>query len=197
MIRYLRRRFGSSEPGVADELALKILMVCMGNICRSPLAEGVLRHRLSGLELPVPVVVDSAGTHGYHTGAPPDRRAQEAALRRGIDISGLRARLVQAEDFLAFDLILAMDQDNLAHLLERAPDEHRHKVSLYLEYTGTAPGQGVPDPYYGGMTGFERVLDLVEEATSGLLLRLEALAAERAATAAAAAGAAAGQDSPD
>lgn len=181
MIRYLRRRFGSSEPEVADAAALKVLMVCMGNICRSPLAEGVLRHRLSGGELPVPVVVDSAGTHGYHSGAPPDRRAQAAALRRGIDISSLRARLVQAEDFMEFDLILAMDPDNLAHLLERAPDEHRHKVSLYLEFSGTGPGQGVPDPYYGGMTGFERVLDLVEEATAALLVRLEAMAADRAA----------------
>lgn len=160
--------------------AVRVLVVCMGNICRSPMAEGVLRQRLAARELPLPVEVDSAGTHGYHRGAPPDPRAQAAALRRGVDISMLRARQFEAADFSRFDLLLVMDQDNRAVLREAAPEEFRGKIRLLLEF---APGGGersVPDPYYGGSTGFERVLDMIEDSMDGLLLELERLAAGKA-----------------
>jgi protein-tyrosine phosphatase len=156
-----------------EETQLKVLMVCMGNICRSPLAEGVLRQRLNERELPLPVLVDSAGTHGYHKGARPDPRAQAAAGRRGIDISRLRARPVEAEDFDRFDLLLAMDEDNHAFLLERADPAHHTKIRLFMEFAPAARTRIVPDPYYGGPVGFERVLDMVEEGTAGLLAELE------------------------
>lgn len=143
------------------------------------MAEGVLRQRLAERELPLPVEIDSAGTHGYHQGAPPDPRAQAAALRRGVDISGLRARRVTPEDFARFDLVLAMDDDNHAALLALAAEEHHPKVRLLLEFAGDAGRRSVPDPYYGGMLGFERVLDLVEEAMAGLLDELEEMAARR------------------
>lgn len=158
---------------------MRVLLVCMGNICRSPMAEGVLRHRLAERELPLPVEIDSAGTHGYHHGAPPDPRAQAAALRRGVDISGLRARRVIPEDFERFDLVIAMDDDNHAALLELAAEEHHQKVRLLLEFAGDAGRRSVPDPYYGGTLGFERVLDLVEEAMAGLLDELQNIAARR------------------
>jgi len=160
--------------------AVRVLVVCMGNICRSPMAEGVLRQRLAARELPLPVEVDSAGTHGYHRGAPPDPRAQAAALRRGVDISMLRARQFETADFSRFDLLLVMDQNNRAVLREAAPEEFQAKIRLLLEF---APGGGegsVPDPYYGGSTGFERVLDMIEESMDGLLLELERLAAGKA-----------------
>lgn len=156
-----------------DETGIKVLMVCMGNICRSPLAEGVLRHRLAERESPLPVTVDSAGTHGYHKGARPDPRAQVAASRRGIDISGLKARPVEDEDFERFDLLLAMDEDNHAFLLERADPSHHAKIRLFMEFAPAARTRIVPDPYYGGPVGFERVLDMVEEGTAGLLIELE------------------------
>jgi protein-tyrosine phosphatase len=152
----------------------------MGNICRSPMAHGVVRQRLAARRLGQIVHVDSAGTHGYHAGSPPDERAQAAARRRGIDISDLRARTVAPEDFDAFDLILAMDEDNLEALREVASDEHHQKIRLFLEFAGVESRQNVPDPYYGGPIGFERVLDMVEEATDTLVSRLEALMSERA-----------------
>lgn len=152
---------------------MRILFVCMGNICRSPSAEGVFR-KLVRERLPdVDLEIDSAGTHGYHTGSPPDRRSIQAAARRGIDLSGLRARTVTHEDFERFDLILAMDRDNLALLEQRAPATHRGRIRLIMEF---APGSGareVPDPYYGGANGFEEVLDLLEEAAAGLLQSIE------------------------
>ena len=164
-------------------------MVCMGNICRSPMAEGMLRQRVAERGLAVPVEIDSAGTHGYHDGAPPDPRAQAAALRRGIDVSMLRARRVMPADFERFDLLLAMDDDNHSALLEQADAEHHHKIRLLLEFAGAelaGPGltEGggrriVPDPYYGGTLGFERVLDLVEEAMAGLLDEVERIAVLR------------------
>jgi protein-tyrosine phosphatase len=177
MMRFLRRK--SAEP---PAISVRVLLVCMGNICRSPMAEGVLRQRVAALELPVPVEIDSAGTHGYHENAPPDPRAQSATLRRGIDISRLRARQVVAGDFERFDLLLAMDDSNLEVLLEEAGDEHRSKVRRLLDFAALngATGRNVPDPYYGGMLGFERVLDLVEEAMPGLLNEIQRLAAERA-----------------
>lgn len=164
-----------------EEMELKVLMVCMGNICRSPLAEGVLRHRLGERELPLPVVVDSAGTHGYHKGARPDPRAQAAASRRGIDISSLRARPVETGDFERFDLLLAMDEDNHAFLLERADPTHHAKIRLFMDFAPAARTRIVPDPYYGGPVGFERVLDMVEEGAAGLLAELERRLAGQAA----------------
>lgn len=156
-----------------DQPVSSILFVCMGNICRSPLAEGVLRQRLRELGLLQRVVLDSAGTHGYHEGAPPDERAQAAARRQNIDISDLRARLVVKEDFQRFDLILAMDVDNLELVRKLAVAEQRGKAQLFMEYAIGDAGRSVPDPYYGGPIGFERVLDMVEEATDGLLARLQ------------------------
>lgn len=113
--------------------------------------------------------LDSAGTHGYHVNHPPDRRAVEAAKSRGIDLTGIRARRVAEADFDAFDLILAMDQDNLMNLREICPPEHHQKLALLLSYAPECGIEEVPDPYYGGRNGFERVLDLVEEAAAGLI----------------------------
>lgn len=165
--------------------SIKVLLVCMGNICRSPMAEGVLRQRLADRPLPLPVEIDSAGTHGYHEGSPPDPRAQAASLRRGFDISELRARRVVAEDFERFDLLLVMDDSNRNALLEQAGEAHASKIRLLLEFADGADGLNVPDPYYGGNLGFERVLDLVEEAMGGLLDELERMAASRKPVAAA------------
>lgn len=151
-----------------------VLFVCMGNICRSPTAEGVFRRLLAAEGEGLAVEVDSAGTHGYHVGAAPDRRAQSAALRRGIDLSALRARQVSREDFERFDLVLAMDEENLSLLLAQCPPARRSRIRLFLEY-GTRDERNVPDPYYGGETGFEHVLDLIEDAARGLLTELRRL----------------------
>jgi protein-tyrosine phosphatase len=140
----------------------------MGNICRSPTAEGVFRHLADQAGLADRLHVDSAGTHAYHIGEPADRRARAAAERRGMSLDGIRARRVKATDYERFDYIIAMDEDNLARLRDESPDEHQHKLRLFLEY-GSGPETEVPDPYYGGAAGFERVLDLVEEASRGLL----------------------------
>ncbi len=148
-----------------------VLFVCMGNICRSPTAEGVFRRLLEEEGADLVVELDSAGTHGYHVGAPPDRRAQAAALRRGIDLSPLRARQVEVRDFERFDLVLAMDEENLAILHAQCPPERRSRVKLFLEY-GTLDERNVPDPYYGGDNGFEHVLDLIEDAARGLMMEL-------------------------
>ena len=145
-----------------------VLFVCMGNICRSPTAEGVFRHHAEQAGLIERLHIDSAGTHAYHVGEPADQRARAAAERRGISLEGIRARRVAAADFERFDYILAMDEDNLARLHEESPDEHRHKIRLFLEFAAVAETE-VPDPYYGGAAGFERVLDLVEAASRGLL----------------------------
>ena len=146
-----------------------MLFVCMGNICRSPTAEGVFRHYVREAGLDRHIQADSAGTHAYHVGEPADRRAQAAASRRGISLEGIRARRVTDEDFHNFDYILAMDQDNLVLLHDRAPEGLRGKVRLFLEFAESRHENEVPDPYYGGAAGFERVLDLVEEASRGLL----------------------------
>ena len=143
----------------------------MGNICRSPTAEGVFRQQVRDAGLENDIEIDSAGTHAYHVGNPPDRRAQAAAERRGVSISDLRARRVDGEDFEHFTHIVAMDIDNLASLKEEAESRHHHKISLFLEYS-SGPETEVPDPYYGGARGFERVLDLVEDASRGLLATL-------------------------
>jgi protein-tyrosine phosphatase len=140
----------------------------MGNICRSPTAEGVFRHFVEEAGLTERIEIDSAGTHAYHVNEPADRRAQAAAERRGYSMSDIRARRVSDEDFERFDFIVAMDQDNHAMLVDQAGAEHHDKIRLFLEFSTAQEGE-VPDPYYGGVAGFERVLDLVEEASRGLL----------------------------
>lgn len=156
---------------MTEKLATRVLFVCMGNICRSPTAEGVFRARVAARGVADRFVIDSAGTHAYHVGEPPDRRSIEAAARRGIDLTTIRARKVTAQDFEHFDLVLAMDADNHERLLVLASDTHAGKVRLFLEY-GASGRREVPDPYYGGANGFEDVLDLVEEAAEGLLNEL-------------------------
>jgi protein-tyrosine phosphatase len=151
----------------------------MGNICRSPTAEGVFRKLVQERAPHLQVEIDSAGTHAYHVGEPPDRRAIAAAARRGIDLSGLRARMVDEADFEGFDLLVAMDQLNREVLLDRSPDEYRERVRLMLEFAPSVDVEDVPDPYYGGPVGFEHVLDLVEEASKGLLDELLARSAAR------------------
>ncbi len=145
-----------------------VLFVCMGNICRSPTAEGVFRYHAEQAGQAERLHIDSAGTHAYHTGEPPDRRARAAAARRGMSLDDIRARRVTAEDFELFDFIIAMDEDNLERLRQEAPEEHQAKLRLFLEF-GDSTEREVPDPYYGGSAGFERVLDLVDEASRGLL----------------------------
>lgn len=158
---------------VAEDDKVAVLFVCMGNICRSPTAEGVFRKLVSDADLMDRIEMDSAGTHAYHTGEPPDRRAQAAAERRGIEMSGLRARRVTRKDFERFDLIIAMDRLNLETLRERATDrptgQPTDRLRLMLEFSSAEGAADVPDPYYGGAAGFERVLDLVEDAAEGLL----------------------------
>ena len=149
-----------------------VLMVCMGNICRSPTAEGVFRHLVAEAGLRDHIQIDSAGTHGYHVGAPPDERSTHHARLRGYDLSGLRARQVAPVDFARFDLILAMDHDNLALLQEDCPAEHRSKLRRLMEFAPPGLGDEVADPYYGGKQGFETVLDHVEAACQGLLLHI-------------------------
>ena len=145
-----------------------VLFVCMGNICRSPTAEGVFRHLAEQAGLSGQLQIDSAGTHAYHTGEPPDHRARAAAERRGMSLDGIYARRVTVEDFDRFDHVIAMDEDNLERLRAEAPAHHHDKLRLFLEF-GSSGEREVPDPYYGGSAGFERVLDLVEEASRGLL----------------------------
>ncbi len=146
----------------------RVLFVCLGNICRSPSAQGVFEARLAQRGLQQGYQVDSAGTGGYHAGEPPDRRAQAAARRRGYDISGQRARAVRDGDFHEFDLILAMDRSNLANLLQRAPANCRAQVRLFMTGVEGWP-QEVPYPYFGGEQGFEQVLDMLEAASDVLL----------------------------
>jgi len=160
-------------------MTTRILFVCMGNICRSPTAEGVFRKLVQERAPHIQVEIDSAGTHAYHVGEPPDRRAIAAAERRGIDLSGLRARMVDEGDFESFDLLVAMDQLNREVLLDRSPDEYRDRIRLMLEFAPSTDIDDVPDPYYGGPVGFEHVLDLVEEASKGLLDELIARSAAR------------------
>ena len=155
-----------------------VLFVCMGNICRSPTAEGVFRRHVEDAGLSRVIAVASAGTHGYHVGDPPDRRAQAAALKRRYDLSALRARKVQATDFERFDFVLAMDRENLTYLKREAAPTLRHKARLFLEF-GTSGKLDVPDPYYGAAEGFEHVLDLVEDASRGLLAHLQELIAKQ------------------
>lgn len=147
---------------------VSVLFVCMGNICRSPTAEAVFRQYVEHAGLSEHILVDSAGTHDYHIGDPPDARTQRAAQQRGYDMSGLRGRQVGVEDFERFDYVLAMDHANLV-ILQRLAKQGVGNPHLFLEYARHRAGREVPDPYYGGADGFERVLDMVEDAAEGLL----------------------------
>ena len=160
---------------MAAPVKTKVLLVCMGNICRSPIAEGVLAKMLENSGFGDLVNVDSAGTHGFHAGEPPDPRAVAVAARHGYEIKSLRARKVRLEDFSLFKLVLAMDRDNLANLIESCPPVYQSRVKLFLSYARDIEFDEVPDPYYGGEAGFEAVLAMVENAAHGLVeaLRIE------------------------
>ncbi len=158
--RWLRR---------APRHRLSVLMVCMGNICRSPSAEGALRQRLQREGLDPLVQVDSAGTHAGHQGARPDARAVAHAAQRGIDIAGLRARALSPDDFERFDLLLAMDDDNLGNLRRLCPPALQNRLGLLLAYAPPGDSLEVPDPYYGPPAGFEQVLDRIESSLDGLV----------------------------
>ena len=148
---------------------IKVLFVCMGNICRSPTAHGVFESLVNSEGMARHIEIDSAGTHAYHVGESPDSRASQSADRRGYDLSYIRARRVEVSDFDYFDYIIAMDMDNYNILTSMAPRRHKDKVELFLDYAPHRQENEVPDPYYGGAHGFEHVLDLVEDASQGLL----------------------------
>jgi protein-tyrosine phosphatase len=153
----------------------RVLFVCTGNICRSPTAEAVFRRLVEQSGLAGRIGMDSAGTHGYHIGEPPDPRTQAAARARGYDLSGLRARRIAREDFSRFDLVIAMDRDHHALLRGFAPPTAGHKLRMFMEFARRSGGEDeVPDPYYGGPDGFELVLNLIEDAAEGLLDHLRA-----------------------
>jgi protein-tyrosine phosphatase len=154
---------------MADHGKTSVLFVCMGNICRSPTAEGVLHKMVADVGLQDRIFVDSCGTHDYHVGEPPDPRAQAVALRRGYDLSSLRARQIAEADFEDFDLLLAMDTNNLGLLQCMCPLRHRSKVRLLMSYAHDCKFQVVPDPYYRGSNQFETVLDYIESACHGLV----------------------------
>ncbi len=146
-----------------------VIFVCMGNICRSPTAEGIFRSQVVARNLEHLIDIDSAGTHAYHEGEKADPRSQKIAQQRGVDLSTIRARKVTAADIEQFDYILAMDSDNQRNLLNLAPEGHEQKIRLMLEFTSLYSENEVPDPYYGGPRGFDRVYDLIESASEGLL----------------------------
>ncbi|MCR4300265.1 MAG: low molecular weight phosphotyrosine protein phosphatase [Sulfuricaulis sp.] len=148
---------------------VRVLFVCLGNICRSPTAEGVFRKLVCEHKLEHQFEIDSAGTHAYHIGEPPDERAQAACVRRGIDISRLRGRRAVAGDIESFDYVLAMDRENYENLLEVCPSGLETRIRLFMEFAPSRPEQEVPDPYFGGAGGFDRVLDMIEDAAQGLL----------------------------
>ena len=148
---------------------ISVLFICMGNICRSPTAEGVFSQRVEESGLAGGVRIDSAGTHAYHIGASPDARSQEFAAKRGYDLSTQKARKVTASDFVKFDYLLAMDHDNLALLDAACPPQYRHKLGLFMQYAKNFDAEVVPDPYYGGARGFDIVLDYIEDASDGLI----------------------------
>ncbi len=148
---------------------IKVLFVCMGNICRSPTAEGVFAKIIAEKNLSSQFTVDSAGTHAYHVGKPPDYRAQQAALKRGVELQHLRARKIHSSDFEYFDYVLVMDDENYSIVMDSCPDEHKEKVKHFLDYAPHLGVREVPDPYYGEKLGFERVLDMVENASLGFI----------------------------
>ena len=144
-----------------------ILFICLGNICRSPTAEAVFKRRSK--DAGISVWCDSAGTGGYHQGEPLDHRAMSTGRKRGYSFAGQQSRKIEPEDFETFDLVLAMDKQNLAILKQRCPQEHQHKLALFLDYAPHSDAQEVPDPYYGGDHGFDHVVDLIEMASEGLI----------------------------
>ncbi len=150
----------------------KVLFVCMGNICRSPSAEGVFRQKVRAAGLEDEIEIDSAGTHAYHIGSPPDPRAQSTASKRDIDLSKLRGRRVTEEDFINFDYVIAMDESNFQNLHSVCPPGYEDRIHMFLKF-GTSDQREVPDPYYGSGNGFEIVLDLIENASDGLLEHLQ------------------------
>ena len=155
---------------------IKVLFVCMGNICRSPTAEGVFAKLLKDRKLEERFIIDSAGTHAYHVGEQPDLRSQAAALERDVHLAHLRARKVIMGDFEEFDYLLAMDDDNYHTLINACPEAYQYKIKYFLDYAPHLSVREVPDPYYGGRFGFEKVLDLIEVASEGFL---EALVVEK------------------
>jgi len=157
---------------MSEHRRISVLFVCTGNICRSPTAEAVFKHCVREAGLAGRIASDSAGTHDYHVGQPPDPRTQAAAKQRGYDLGELRARRLRREDFERFDYVLAMDEANLRLLERLCPREHAHKLKLLLDFDAGSQRE-VPDPYYGGPEDFERVLDLVEAAAQGLLRHLD------------------------
>ncbi len=152
----------------------RVLFVCTGNICRSSTAEGVFRHMVAEAGLADRIATDSVGLEGWHVGNPPDPRSIQAAARRGVGISDLRARQLTLEDFDRFDLLLAMDDGHHRDMLRRATREQRDKVRMFMEAVAGHPAPAVPDPYYGGLDGFESVLDMIEEGARAWLRELEA-----------------------
>lgn len=159
---------------------IKVLFVCMGNICRSPTAEGVFRHLLRQHRLEGSIEVDSAGTHGYHVGEPPDPRTQRAAAVRGYDLSNIRARKVAPGDLEYFDLVLAMDKRNLDVLRHMCPPQFMNRLQLFMSYARNFDDEEVPDPYYGLGHGFDLVIDMVEDASAGLIEALQMRLAQKA-----------------
>jgi protein-tyrosine phosphatase len=151
---------------------VSVLFVCMGNICRSPTAQGVFEQLVADNDLTSIIQIDSAGTHAYHIGERPDERASAAALKRGVNLSLQQARRVSADDFHTFDYVIAMDSSNFEDLASNCPPEHEAKLRLFMDFADKLETNEVPDPYYGGTTGFERVLDLIEEASAGLLAEI-------------------------
>jgi protein-tyrosine phosphatase len=152
---------------------VQVLFVCLGNICRSPMAEGVFRHLVAEAKMIDLVSADSAGTGPWHVGKSPDKRGRATAARNGIDISSQRARQIAADDFAAFDYVLAMDGDNLATLLRDAPSAYQDRVQLFLNFGTANQGGDVPDPYYGGPEGFDEVFEMVQDAAQELLRHIQ------------------------
>jgi protein-tyrosine phosphatase len=158
---------------------MKVLFVCTGNICRSPTAEAVFRAKAAARGLSNSVFADSAGTHGYHVGDPPDPRTADAARRRGYPMTGMFARKVIASDFGAFDFVVAMDEGHFRLLRRMAPKGGGEKLRLFMDLVREATHRDVPDPYYGGPEGFDQVLDLVEAGVDALLDEIEETLAKR------------------
>ncbi len=159
-------------------MAVNVLFVCLGNICRSPTAHGLFQHHVQQAGLDQHIVVDSAGTGGWHIGHPPDSRAQSTALQQGYDISHLQARVVTCDDFEKFDYILGMDNENVANLLDLKPHNYTGTVGLFLEVAGIKIDEKiknleVPDPYYGDQTYFENAIQLIDNGAIGLLSRIQ------------------------
>jgi len=152
---------------------VKVLFVCMGNICRSPTAHGVFRHLVEQNQLTDHIEIDSAGTHAYHVGNPPDSRSATTALERGIDLSDLRARQVTVGDFSTYDYVIAMDRENHGNLMRLCPENYRERIHMFMDFAHDWSNAEVPDPYYGGASGFDRVFDMVESASLGLLAQIQ------------------------